>query len=279
MAYEVKTDVFQGPIDLLLQLITRQRVDIYEVSLAEITDEFLAATRRMETLDLESATGFLVVAATLLELKSLRLLPSRAEDPSEGRLLEERDLLLARLVECATYREAGSWVNAGLASGGRFFARTAGLEPQFFDLAPDLLVRISLDDIAGRAGLALAPKPDPQIDTTHVNPVTASVKDAIVELCGRLEASPRVSFDELCGRITERIEVVVRFLALLELFKAGAVDLGQADRFGDIVATWTGEVDVHEVVAEAEEYTVELPEPAGQRQSVVSTTGQNDVRS
>lgn len=267
MAYEVKIEVFQGPIDLLLQLITRQRVDIYDVSLSEITDEFLAATRRMETLDLESATGFLVVAATLLELKSLRLLPARAGDPSEGRLLEERDLLLARLVECATYREAGSWVNAGLASGGRFFARTAGLEPRFVDLAPDLLARVTLDDIARRAAAALAPKPDPQIDTTHVNPVTASVKDAIVELCGRLETEPRVSFDQLCGRITERIEVVVRFLALLELFKAGAVDIGQADRFGDIVATWTGEVDVHQVVAEAEEYTVEV-EPA------TSTTGQ-----
>lgn len=255
--YEVKLEVFEGPIDLLLQLITRQRVDIYDVSLSTITDEFLAATLRMETLDLESATGFLVVAATLLELKSLRLLPARAGDPAEGRLLEERDLLLARLVECATYREAGSWVNAGLISGGRFFARSAGLEPQFVDLAPDLLAKVTLEDLALRAALALAPRPEPEIDTSHVNPVTASVKDAIVELCVRLQSASVVSFDELCGRITDRIGVVVRFLALLELFKAGAVDLGQADRFGDIVATWTGEVDVQQVVEDAEEYTVQ----------------------
>ncbi len=256
MTYEVKTEVFQGPIDLLLHLITRQRVDIYDVSLSTITDEFLAAIDRMEELDLEAATGFLVVAATLLELKSLRLLPSRYGDAIDAKLLEERDLLLARLVECSTYREAGTWVNAQLAAGGKYFARSAGLEPQFVDLAPDLLARVTLDDLAARAAEALAPKPEPEFDTSHVNPITASVKDAIVELSGRLEGSPSLSFDELCGRITDRIEVVVRFLALLELFKAGAVDISQADRFGDIVAVWTGEVGVLEVVDEAEEYTL-----------------------
>ena len=255
MSYEVKTEVFEGPIDLLLHLITRQRVDIYDVSLSTITDEFLAAIGRMEKLDLEAATGFLVVAATLLELKSLRLLPSRS-DAVDSSLLEERDLLLARLVECSTYREAGTWVNGELAAGGRFFSRTAGLEPRFLELAPDLLAKVTLADLAARAAVALTPKPEPEFDTSHVNPITASVKDAIVELCGRLEGAQSLSFDDLCGRITDRIEVVVRFLALLELFKAGAVDIAQADRFGDIVAVWTGEVEVIQVVEDAEEYTV-----------------------
>src|SRR3990170_8750914 len=110
MAYEVKLEVFEGPIDLLLHLITRQRVDIYDVSISTIPDEYLKAVEQMTQLDLEIATGFLVVAATLLELKSARLLPSRRMDEAEAQLLEERDLLLARLVECTTFREAGVWV-------------------------------------------------------------------------------------------------------------------------------------------------------------------------
>src|ERR687892_741338 len=109
MPHEVKLEVFEGPIDLLLHLITRQRVDIYDVSIATITEEYVAALEQMEGIDLETATGFLVVAATLLELKSARLLPGRSADDYDGKLLEERDLLLARLIECATYRRAGQW--------------------------------------------------------------------------------------------------------------------------------------------------------------------------
>ena len=124
MTHEVRLEVFEGPIDLLLHLITRQRVDIYEVSIAEITDEYLKALGAMEGLDLEAATGFLVVAATLLELKSIRLLPAPDRDnDGDLALLEERDLLLARLVECATFREAGAWLFAGLQRGTNFHAR------------------------------------------------------------------------------------------------------------------------------------------------------------
>ena len=124
MAHEVRLEVFEGPIDLLLHLITRQRVDIYEVSIATITDEYLQALGAMEGLDLEAATGFLVVAATLLELKSARLLPAPdRDDDGDLALLEERDLLLARLVECATFREAGAWLFAGLQRGTDFHPR------------------------------------------------------------------------------------------------------------------------------------------------------------
>ena len=256
MAYEVKLEVFEGPIDLLLHLITRQRVDIYEVSLATITDEYLTAVTAMEDLDLEGATGFLVVAATLLELKSARLLPS--SDIGEGdSLLEERDLLLARLVECATYREAGGWLAAALKRGEDFHGRAVTLEEPFLDVAPDLLANTTLDRLARAAAALLAPRPAPVLDVSHVAPLTASVADAILEVAARLKADSRVSFEELCGRSPERIEVVVRFLALLELFKAGAIDLQQADRFGAITAHWTGEADVDDVLEEAEEYTVE----------------------
>jgi segregation and condensation protein A len=262
VTYTVSLDVFEGPIDLLLHLITRRRVDIYDVSLAGITDEYLAAMGTAGRLDLESATGFLIVAATLLELKSSRLLPRREEGDVDSQLLEERDRLLARLVECATYRAAGAWMGAGLARGSAFHPRTAGLEPQFAGLMPDVLVSLELDDLARAAGNALAPKPQLQLDVSHLAPIRVSVRDAILDLSGRLEGGGSRSFAALCGEGRERIEVVVRFLALLELFKAGAVELDQPERFGDIVARWTGEVGAEAVIEEADEYAVG-PEASG----------------
>jgi segregation and condensation protein A len=258
MPHEVKLEVFTGPIDLLLHLITRQRVDIYEVSIATITEEYLAAIERRDDLDLESATGFLVVAATLLELKSLRLLPARRLDDIEGSLLEERDLLLARLVECATYREAGSFLRAGLAAGERSYARKAGLEDRFVHVAPDLLANATLGDLSRAAARCLAPKPQLELDTSHVAPIVVSVRDAIVELSGRLEGGVPVTFSALCRGRSDRIEVIVRFLALLELFKANAVTLDQADRWGDIVVVWSGDADLEAALEDAEEYMVEV---------------------
>ena len=241
MTYEVRTDVFEGPIDLLLHLITRQRVDIYDISIATITEEYIAALERLEHLDLEVTTGFLVIAATLLELKSVRLLPGRSLDDIDAQLLEERDLLLARLVECSTYRTAGEGIAVGLAAGASFYPRAVSLEAPYADLAPDLLARVSLVDIGRAAALALTPKPEVILDTSHVAPIRVSVRDAIHQLSDALRDGRPKSFVELCRGHNERIDIVVRFLALLEMFKAGAVEVGQADRFGDITATWTGE--------------------------------------
>ena len=259
MTHEVKLEnVFEGPIDLLLQLVTRQRVDIYEVSLAAITDEYVRAVNEMTELDLETATGFLVVAATLLELKSARLLPG--PDSSEhDALLEERDALLARLVECSTFREAGSWLTARLEAGSARHPRTAGLEPQFVELAPDLLAKLTLQDVARAAAFALHKPPPPRLDTSHLAPIRATVGEAIVDLAERLQFGGRKSFRDLCGHLDARIDVVVRFLGLLELFKAGAIELDQAGRWGDITVAWTGEVGAAEVLAEAEEYAFEAP--------------------
>jgi segregation and condensation protein A len=255
MAHPVRVDVFEGPIDLLLHLITRQRVDIYEVPLAAIAGDYLAAIEAMDELDLEAATGFLVVAATLLELKSARLLPGPADDPEDARLLEERDALLARLVECATYREAGTWVTGRLEAGSRLWPRVVGLEPQFAGLAPDPLARTSLGDIAHAAGRVLAPRPLPEIDTSHVAAVVASVRIAIVDLAEQLRSGRAATFRELCETAGSRTEVVARFLALLELYKGGAVEVDQTERFGDIRARWIGDVEVHSVLLEVEEYT------------------------
>ncbi|HEX2058590.1 MAG TPA: ScpA family protein [Actinomycetota bacterium] len=261
MAYEVKLEVFEGPIDLLLHLITRQRVDIYDVSLARITEEYLAAIAGLDHTDLETATGFLVVAATLLELKSARLLPGRSGDEEDGHLLEERDLLLARLVECSTFREAGAWIARGLEGGAAFHGRSAGLEERFVDLAPKVELKASRERLAALAAAALAPRPQPEVDVSHLAPIRASVRDAIVEVASllRRRGGP-APFRELCSGAAERIDVVVRFLALLELFKAGAVDLVQLERFGDIRATWTGEAQAEDVLAEADEYVIDLRE-------------------
>lgn len=261
MAYEVKLEVFEGPIDLLLHLITRQRVDIYDVSLARITEEYLAAISGIEGADLETATGFLVVAATLLELKSARLLPGRRDDEEETHLLEERDLLLARLVECSTFREAGAWLARGLEAGAAAHGRSVGLEEPFVDLAPKVVLKTTPERLGALGAEALAPKPEPEVDVSHVAPIRVTVRDAIVEVAALLRGRDApAGFRELCAGAAERIDVVVRFLALLELFKAGAVDLVQVDRFGDIRASWTGGADAEDVLAEADEYVIDLRE-------------------
>jgi segregation and condensation protein A len=255
MPHEVKLEVFSGPIDLLLHLITRQRVDIYDVSLSTITDEYLGALERMEHLDLETATGFLVVAATLLELKSARLLPGPGggEDLDQN-LLEERDLLLARLVECSTFREAGTWLSVELDRSAFRFPRPPSLEERYVGLAPDVTLKIKLQEVLRAAERIFGVPPAPVLNTDHIHSITASVRDAISEMTGLLTSAGATSFEELCGPGIERIQIVVRFLGLLELFKAGAIDLQQHDRFGSITAVWTGDVAIEEVLVDVEEY-------------------------
>ncbi len=261
MTYEVKLDVFEGPIDLLLHLITKQRVDIYEISLASIIEEYLGVVAALEEMDLETTTGFLVVAATLLELKSARLLPGRISD--ESHLLEERDLLLARLVETATFRAAGEFIATGLEEGAGYHGRSVRMEERFAALVPDILAKTTALHLARAAARVLYPPPPPVLDISHVTPITASVREAVTELAGRLSVSTgKLTFADLCAGQTERIQIVVRFLALLELVKAGAVDVGQEDRFGDIQVSWSGGISVEDVIAETDEYGIQEPQEA-----------------
>jgi segregation and condensation protein A len=256
VSLEVKLEAFEGPIELLLHLITRQRVSIYDVSISTITEEYLGALDGLEELDLDAATGFLVIAATLLELKSLRLLPERSHDGADPTLLEERDALLAKLVEVSTFREAGAWIGSRLSAGEGFVGRTVTLEDPYAALTPDPLDRLRLTDLAVAAARVLAERPVTQLDISHLTPIRASVKDAIAELAETLQREGDGTFADLCRSVGSRIEVVVRFLALLELFKAGAVELGQAGRFGDITAQWTGEVELQNLLDEVDEYGV-----------------------
>jgi segregation and condensation protein A len=240
--YEVSTEVYEGPFDLLLHLILREQVDLYEISLARIVDGYLAELERMEALDLDVATEFLLIAATLVELKARRLLPEPEGVDLDDELVlwEERDLLLARLLECKTFKDAAGVLRRLSDDASRSYPRRAGPEERFVALAPDLLEGVSALDVRAAFARAIAPRPVPHVDLTHVAPIRLSVAETVAELVDELPRIGRITFRRLTDGLVERMEVIVRFLALLELFKQGLVDLDQADAFGDIEVVWTG---------------------------------------
>lgn len=240
--YEVTTSVFEGPFDLLLHLILREQVDLYEVSLTRIVDAYLHELEAMEHLNLEAATEFLLIAATLVELKTRRLLPGSDDmdlDEELG-LWSERDLLLTRLVECKTFKDAAVALEVLARDAGRSFPRVAGPDERFFDLTPDVLAGVTPHHLHQAFLRAVAPKPVPRIDLDHVAPIRASVAEAMVELLEELPLVGTITFRQLTGDLVERLPVVVRFLAVLELFKQGFVDLDQPRTFGDITIVWMG---------------------------------------
>jgi segregation and condensation protein A len=241
VGYKVHTDVFEGPFDLLLRLITEQRVDLYEVALADIVDAFLAEVEAIQRLDLEIATEFLVIAATLVELKCRRLLPGRDEPDEEGlALLEERDYLLARLVECTTFSAAGAQLASAELAASRSWPRLAGLDERFEGLQPDLLAYLSPEDVRAAALRALAPRPTPRVEVDHVLVDEVTVAEVVEALCASLPGSSPTSFRALTMAANTRMEVVVHFLGLLELYKQGLVELEQATTFGELRVLWTG---------------------------------------
>ena len=256
MPYEVTTPVFEGPFDLLLQLITADRVDLYEVSISKIVDGYLAELERMETLDLDIATEFLLIAATLVELKSRRLLPGLDDGDldEELSLWEERDLLLARLLECKTFKDAARALSALSEDAERSRPRLAGPEERFLALAPDLLAGVTPQAIHDAFVRAATPRPVPRVQTDHVAPIRASVKDAVAELMDELPRVGVITFRRLTDGLVERIGVIVRFLALLEMYKQGMVDLEQHERLGELRVTWIGGQDVDRGSVLVEEY-------------------------
>ncbi len=242
MPYEVTTPVFDGPFDLLLHLILREQVELYEISLTKIVDAYLAELEAMERVNLDVATEFLLIAATLIELKTRRLLPGDddLDLDDELALWSERDLLLSRLVECKTFKDAAQALHLLADEAGRSYPRVAGPEERFLDLTPDLLDGVTPHDLHQAFLRAVAPKPQPRIDLEHVAPIRASVAEAVVELLEELPRVGRISFRALTGALVERLDVVVRFLAVLELFKQGFVDLDQPRTFGEIQILWLG---------------------------------------
>ena len=246
MAYEVQTNVFEGPFDLLLHLIVDEKVDLYEISLCRIVDVYLAELDKLENLDLEVATEFLLIAATLIELKSRRLLPGDADIDvdEEFSLWEERDLLLARLVECKTFKDAAKLLSSLADDASRSFPRLAGLDERYTDLAPDLLAGVTPLDLRAAFERAIAPKPVPRVELDHIAPSRLSVTEAVAELIDELPRVGRISFRSLTDAFVERLDVVIRFLAVLELYKQGMIDLDQPTTFGELTISWLGgEVD------------------------------------
>lgn len=253
MPCEVRTAVFDGPFDLLLHLILREQVDLYDVQLSAIVDAYLAELDGLAepgppgNLDLDVATEFVLIAATLIELKSRRLLPGSADVDLDDELAlwEERDLLLARLLECKTFKDAAGALRRLADAASRSYPRTAGIEDRFAELAPDPLAGVTplrlhdcLRDALLRAG---APKLQPRVDLDHVAPVRASVTDAVAELVDELPRVGRITFRALTASLVERLEVVVRFLAVLELYKQGLVELDQPVTFGELTVLWLGD--------------------------------------
>lgn len=242
MPYEVQTSVYEGPFDLLLHLILREQVDLYEISLALIIDAYLTEIDAMEHLDLEITTEFLLIAATLVELKCKRLLPEDADIDldDEFALWEERDLLIARLLDCKTFKDAAQVLSAMFDSAALCVARTAGLEERYLELAPDLLEGVDVDDLKAAYLRAMTPRPKPVVSVAHIHSVRVSVHEAVEELVDELPRFGRVTFRRLTETLVERLEIVVRFLAVLELFKQGFIELDQPAAFGDIEIIWLG---------------------------------------
>jgi segregation and condensation protein A len=243
MAYEVATPVFEGPFDLLLHLILREQVELWEIDLARIVDAYLVELQRLDTLDLDVATEFLLIAATLVELKTRRLLPGHDDGDldEELALWEERDLLLSRLLECKTFKDASGALQRLAEVAERSYARRAGMEERFLGLTPDLLEGVSPEQLKKAFLRALQPKPVVRVDLEHVAPIRMSVWEAIDELADELPRIGRITFRRLTADLVERLEVIVRFLAVLELYKQGLVDLDQGERCGDIAIIWLGE--------------------------------------
>ena len=241
--YEVQTPVFEGPFDLLLHLVLSSQVDVYEISLSAIVDAFVGELERFKgALDLEIATEFVLVAATLIELKTRGLLPGREdiELDEELAIWEQRDLLLARLLECKTFKDASVELArlAGLAE--RSVPRRAGMEEQFAEIAPDLLAGLTPAKLRDAFIRAITPKPLIRVDLDHVAPVKMSVAEAVEELLDELPRVGRITFRRLTQDLVERIDIIVRFLAALELYKQGAIDLIQQGTFGSLEIVWLG---------------------------------------
>ena len=251
MSVTVTTSVYEGPFDLLLNLILKEEVDLYEVSLSAIVDAYLAELESLQSCDLEAATEFLLIASILVALKTRRLLPThgRADPDDEFGLWEERDLLLARLLECKTFKDAAVSLTRMAAEASRSRPRRAGLEDRFMHLAPDILDGVTTDQLRAAYMAAMTPRHSVHVDTDTIAPIRISVADAVAELVDELPRSGTVTFRHLTRSLSDRIEIVVWFLAVLELYKQGVVELDQLDSFGDIHVGWRpgaepGEVDL-----------------------------------
>jgi segregation and condensation protein A len=238
--FEVHLAVFEGPFDLLLGLISKHKLDITEVALSQVTDEFIAYIRaRADGWDLDQASYFLLVAATLLDLKAARLLPSgEVEDEEDLALLEARDLLFARLLQYRAYKEVAAVFAGRMTVQGRRFARRVPMEPQFAELLPEVLLGLGAAEFAAIAARTLAPRPAPVVSTDHLHVPQTTVREQVAILAGRLSRVGRATFRRLSADCLGTYEIVARFLALLDLYREGSVSFDQVTPLGELYVTW-----------------------------------------
>nr|WP_307827923.1 ScpA family protein [Nocardioides sp. SYSU D00038] len=273
-AFAVRLDNFEGPFDLLLSLISKHKLDITEVSLSQVTDEFIAHVKAGGPVwDLEQTSSFLLVAATLLDLKAARLLPQGdVEDEEDLALLEARDLLFARLLQYKAFKQVASVLETRLHGEARRHPRAVGLEERFATLLPEVLIGIGLEQFAQLAARALEPKPVLELSLQHIHAPTVSVREQAAVVVDRLRRSGTMTFRALCGDSPDTLTTVARFLSLLELFREGAVAFDQVTPLGELTVRWTGddEADVDALIHDEFEGAPpqdDVPLPAGTDQT------------
>jgi segregation and condensation protein A len=265
-AFEVRLDNFEGPFDLLLSLISKHKLDITEVSLSTVTDEFIAHVKRGssdEAWDLEQTSSFLLVASTLLDLKSARLLPQgEIEDEEDLALLEARDLLFARLLQYRAFKQVAAVLEGRLAGESLRHPRAVGLEERYAGLLPEVLIGIGLDAFAALAAKALEPKPELELSLQHIHAPAVSVREQAELVADRLRRTGTMTFRALCGDAADTLTTVARFLALLELFREHVVAFDQVSPLGELTVRWTGGDDPESVAHLRIDEFEGAPEPA-----------------
>ena len=254
--FAVRLDNFEGPFDLLLSLIAKHKLDVTEVALSQVTDEFIAHIRAAgDAWDLEQTSSFLVVAATLLDLKAARLLPrGDVDDEEDLALLEARDLLFARLMQYSAYKQVASVLEGRLSVEARRFPRSVGLEERFATLLPEVLIGIGLAEFADLAARAMEPKAAPEVSLTHIHAPAVSVREQAAVLVERLRRAGTTTFRALSADSPDTLTTVARFLALLQLFGEGVVSFDQVVALGELSVRWTGDQDPGTTVDVTDEF-------------------------
>ena len=249
--FSVQLDVFEGPFDLLLGLIAKHQLDLTVVALSKVTDDFIAHIRASgPAWDLGQATEFLLVAATLLDLKTARLLPqAEVEDEEDLALLEARDLLFARLLQYRAYKQAAAALAQLVGDQAQRHAREVPLEPPFAELLPEVLLGLGPAEFAALAARVFAPRPQPVVAVDHVHGGTVSVSEQTAHVRQLLRQWGRASFRALTSDCAGTLEVVARFLGLLELYRDGLVAFDQAEALSELQVRWTGPDIAHDVAS------------------------------
>jgi segregation and condensation protein A len=246
--FEVHLDVFSGPFDLLLGLISKHKLDITEIALAKVADEVIAHIKSHrageQEWDLSQASEFLLVAATLLDIKAARLLPQLSpQDEEDLALIEARDILFARLLQYRAFKDIAHTFAERMATAGRMTPRQAGLEPQFAALLPELIMGITPEQLAMIAARAVTPRVAPTVGLDHLHAPAVSVREQATIVAHRLRRERICTFRSLVADADSTLVIVARFLALLELFREAAIAFDQAEALGELTVRWTGSDD------------------------------------